>query len=221
MEPGAGMHPFIQIGLLGIDMPVEMDDADLAIAEMPADPSHRWEADRMVAAQDDREGAAGKHVGHPFGDLIETLLVVGGNREDVSDIAQANLLAEIDAHLVVVRGVQRRDAADALRTEPRARSIGGAAVVGNAQHGNVIVADLIHILQVGSLHEGVDAGVVRQFTAREGGNPPVHDACRSIEPEVAGPVHLRLPTGQRQLTFLFKGLHPLAGMLTLKTSRVV
>ena len=101
------MHPFIQIGLLGVDMPVEMDDADLAVAEMPANASHGWEPDRMIAAQDDREGPAGKHVGDPFGDLIKTLLVVGGNREDVSDIAQANLLAQIDAHLVVVRGVQR------------------------------------------------------------------------------------------------------------------
>ena len=35
-------------------------------------------------------------------DLVETLLDVGGDREDVAGVAKRHLLAQVDAHLVVV-----------------------------------------------------------------------------------------------------------------------
>ncbi len=100
------MHPFIQVGFLGVDVAIEMDDAHLFIAQVAADAAHGGKADRMVAAENDREGTAGKNMGDALGNLIEALLVVGGNGEDIAHIAKANLFAQIDAHLIVVGRVE-------------------------------------------------------------------------------------------------------------------
>jgi hypothetical protein len=81
--------------------------SDFLLAEVAADAAHGGESDRVVAAENDREGAAGEHVGDALGDLIEALFVVGRNREDVADIAKGDLFAQIHPHFVVVRGVQR------------------------------------------------------------------------------------------------------------------
>jgi hypothetical protein len=67
-------------------------------------------------------------VRHRAGDLVEGLFDIGGNREDVADIAQRHLLAQIDAHLVIVGRVERGDLAHALRSETCARPVGGAAI---------------------------------------------------------------------------------------------
>jgi hypothetical protein len=55
----------------------------------------------------------GEDVAHGVGDLVEGLFQVGGDGEHVAGVAHRHLLAQVDAHLVVVRGVQRGDAADA------------------------------------------------------------------------------------------------------------
>ena len=100
------MHPFVQVDLLGVDMAVEVDDAYFLVAEVAADPTHGGKADRVVSAENDREGAAGEHVGDAFGDLVEALLVVGGNGEDVADVAEGDLFTQVHPHFVVVRGVE-------------------------------------------------------------------------------------------------------------------
>ena len=100
------MHAFVEVDLLGIDVAIEMDDAHLLVAQVAADAAHGGEADRMVAAEDDREGATGEHVGDAFGDLVKRLFVVGRDREDVTDIAELDLLAQIHAHFVVVGRVE-------------------------------------------------------------------------------------------------------------------
>ena len=61
----------------------------------------------MVAPENDREGPAGEHVGDAFGDLVEALLVVGRDRKNVTHIAEGDLFAQVNPHLVVVRGVKR------------------------------------------------------------------------------------------------------------------
>ena len=107
MEPRAGVHPLIKVDLLGVDVAIEMDDSHFFVAEMATHPTHRGETDRVVATEDDREGAAREDVGDAFGDLIEALFVVGRDREDVTHIAEGDLFTQVDPHFVVVRGVKR------------------------------------------------------------------------------------------------------------------
>src|SRR5579872_2179531 len=86
----------------------------------------------------------------------------------LAGIAQRHLLAQIDAELVIVGRVERGDAPDALRPEARSRTIGGAGIEGYSDHRSVVFADVAHILDIGRLHEGVDAGKMRQLASREG-----------------------------------------------------
>ena len=57
MEPGRGVHAFIQIFFLNVDMAVEMDDAD-ALGCALRNAAHAGEADRMIAANHDWQCAA-------------------------------------------------------------------------------------------------------------------------------------------------------------------
>ena len=155
-------------------------------------------------------------MGDALGDLIEALLVVGRDGEDVADIAERDLLPQIDTHLVVVGGVERRDPADALGSEAGAGSVGGAGIVGHTHDRHVVLAHPVHILQVGGLHEGVDAREVGQFTAREGGDVAVNDALGRFKPQALGLIHFLLPAGERQTAFLLEGAHPLTGMQTFE-----
>ena len=45
-------------------------------------------------------------MGDAFGDLVKRLFVVGRDREDVTDVAELDLLAQIHAHFVVVGRVE-------------------------------------------------------------------------------------------------------------------
>ena len=92
---------------MGVDVAIEMNDSHFFVAEMATHATHRGETDRVVATEDDREGAAREHVGDAFGDLIETLFVVGRDREDVTHIAEGDLFTQVDPHFVVVWGVKR------------------------------------------------------------------------------------------------------------------
>ena len=87
------MHALVEVDLLGVDVSIEVDDADLLIAQVAANAAEGGKTDRVVATENDRKGAAGKHVGDALRDLIEALFVVGGNREDVAHIAEGDLLA--------------------------------------------------------------------------------------------------------------------------------
>ncbi len=107
MEPRTGVHPFVEIDLLGIDVAIEVDDPHLLVAEMAANTADCWKTNGVITTQENRKGSAGKDMGHPLGDLIEAFLVVGGNSEDITHITEGDLLAQIHTHLVVVRGVER------------------------------------------------------------------------------------------------------------------
>ena len=120
---------------------------------------------------------------NPARDLVEALFQIGGNGEDVARVAQRHLLAQIDADLVVIRRVERRDAADALRPEAGAGAIGGAAVERDADHRCIVFRDIAHILHIGRLQEGVDPGEMRQLArARKS-----ESFCRSGIRRRAGP----------------------------------
>ena len=102
------------------------------------------------------------------GDLVEALFQIGRDGEDVAGVAERHLLAQVDAELVIVGRVERRDAADALRPEAGAGPVGGAGIEGNADDRRVVFADVADVLDIGRLQEGVDAGEMRQLAAREG-----------------------------------------------------
>ncbi len=66
----------------------------------------------------------------------------------------------------------------------------------HAQDRHIELADAVHVFDVGRLHEGVDARVVGQFTAGEGGDAPVDDALSRLEPMAQALIHLLLPAGE-------------------------
>src|SRR5437879_10212706 len=104
---------------------------------------------------------------YALGDLVEALFEIGRDGEDVTGIAQRHLFAQVDTELVIVRRVERRDAADALRAEAGSGPVGGAAVERNAHDSCVISADIADILDIGRLQESVYARKMRQLAARE------------------------------------------------------
>ena len=91
--------------------------------------------------------------------------------------------------------------------------------MGNAHHRHVKFADPIHILEIGRLHEGVDARVMGQLTARKGGDIAVHDAVGRFQSQALGLIHLLLPSGEGQALLFFQGRHPLTGMAALEAPR--
>src|SRR5215471_19775169 len=106
----------------------------------------------------------------------------------------ASYLAQIDAELVIVGRVERRDAADALRPEARARAIGGARVERDADDGGVILGDVADVLHIGSLEKRVDAGKMRQLAASEGGDRLVGQALGARQAHVERPLLLLAPS---------------------------
>ena len=74
MEPRTCVHPLVQVDFLGVDVSIEVDDSHFFVAEMATDPTHCGKTDRVIPAENDREGATGKNVGDAFRDLIEALL---------------------------------------------------------------------------------------------------------------------------------------------------
>ena len=77
VEPRRRVHALVEVGLLRVDVAVEVDDAEVA-RHVLRDAAHRRIADRVVATEDDREGAAGVDVRDGLADLVEGLLDVGG-----------------------------------------------------------------------------------------------------------------------------------------------
>nr|WP_197946047.1 hypothetical protein [Phytohabitans suffuscus] len=199
------MHPLVEVGLLGVDVPVEVDDAQVAV-EVLGHPAHGGVADRVVAAEHHRERARGVDVTDRLGDLVERLLDVRRDGEDVAEVRDRDRLAQVDAELEGVRAVQRGDLADALRAEAGARAVRGAAVEGRAEHRHVVLAAAAHVLQVGRLEERVDAGEVRQLAAAERGDATVHDGVRAGQAELEAAGDLLVPLGGGQLRLALHGV---------------
>ena len=185
-------------------MTIEMHDPD-AFGRAFRDPAHCRIADGMVAADDDRHGPGRKDMRTGTTDLIEALFDIAGNGEDIAGIAQRHLFAQIDSHFIVVGRVERRNLAQALRPETRPRTIGRAPIEGHAQHGRVILADLLHILRIGRLQEGVDPGVMRQFPAREGRDRLVVQRIRSGQAHAQGPGLFLVPFAFGQFRLVHHG----------------
>ena len=202
MEPRGGVHPLVEVGLLGVHVPVEVDDPEVAAAEVRGDAAGGRVADGVVAAEHHGERPAGVDVRDGLGDLVERLLDVARDGEDVAQVGDGDRLAQVDAQLEAVRAVQRGDLADALWAEPGAGAVGGAAVERGAEHGDVVLAAAAHVLQVRRLEERVDPGEVRQLAAGERGDAAVDDGvgARQAQLQAAGDLLLVLRGGQGGLS---------------------
>ena len=178
--------------------------------------AHRRVADRVIAAEHDRKGAARVDVTDGLADLVERLLDVRRDSEDVADVADRDRLAQVDAELEAVRTVERRDLADALGTEARARAVRGAAVVRGAEDRYVVRAALAHILQVGGLEEGVDAGEVGQLAAAERRDRPIDDRVGALQAEFETAGDLALVGGLRNQRLRLDGVARLGAVLVVE-----
>ena len=76
---------------------------------------------------------------------------------------------------------------------------------GRAEHRDVVLAAAAHVLQVGRLEEGVDAGEVRQLAAGEGRDALVDDGVRAGQAELEAAGDLLLPLGGGQLGLALDG----------------
>ena len=221
VKPWAGVHPLVQVCFLGVHMAVKVDDAHFVVAQMAADPPQCGETDGVVSPEDDGKGPGGKHVGHPLGDLIEGLFVAAGKGENIPHVAEGDLLPKVHAHFIVVGGVEGRHLADALGAEACSRAIGGAAVVGNPHHGNVMASHLMHVFQVGRLQKGVDPCKMGQLPPGEGGNAAIPDAVGSVQAESMTPFHLLLPARLGKPLLFGQGLKAFPGRKPLKRTAIV
>ena len=161
MKPGRGMHAFVEIGLLCIDMTVEVQDAEFLAVHILSHPSHSRKSQRMVSPQDYWKGPARIDMADSFTDLVKGLLDIAWNGEYVAEIAHGNGLPEIHAKLKTIGAVQRGDLADALWTESGTGSIGGPAIERRPENRNVVFPALADILDIRRFGEGIDAGEVR------------------------------------------------------------
>jgi hypothetical protein len=94
-------------------------------------------------------------------DLIEGFLEIGGDREDVTEVAHCHLLAQIDADFKIIGRVEGGNSADALWPKASTGPKRGAAVEGYAENCRIVLADITNILDIGRLEEGIDPGVMR------------------------------------------------------------
>jgi len=56
------VHPLVEVGFLGVDVAVEVDDAEVATVQVFGDGSGGRKTDRVVATRHHRKGAAGVDV---------------------------------------------------------------------------------------------------------------------------------------------------------------
>ena len=94
-------------------------------------------------------------------DLIEGFLEIGGDREDVTEVAHRHLLTQIDADFEIIRRVEGGNPTDALWPEASTGAKRGAAVEGYAEDCRIVLADIANVLDIGRLEEGIDPGIMR------------------------------------------------------------
>ena len=193
-----GVHPLVEVRLLGVDVAVEVDDPDVAV-EVRRQPADRREPDRVVAAEHDRHRTALDDVRHRLADLVEGLLQVGRDGEDVSEVDHVQLLAQVHPELVGVGAEQVGRAPDALGAEPRAGAVGRTRVERHPEERDLGVSDVVHVLHERRLEEGPGlAREVRQLAAHEGRDASVDDRRCGLEPMGEPAVDLLLEPLLRQ-----------------------
>ena len=187
------VHPLVVVVLGQIEMAVEVDDADVAV-EARGDAADIGVADGVVAAEHDGEDGPLVDIADRLVDLIEGLFDVGRDDRDVPDVDHVERFQDVDAHLEVVAAVERGHGPHGARPEAGARAVGRAAVKRRADDGDVLSAELAHVVQEGARGKG--AAVVKTETEPvEQGDGAVADALRRRQPmlqiELEQLLHLR------------------------------
>ena len=165
------MHAFVEIGLLCIHMPIEVNDAELASIQILGDSPHGRKAKGMVSAKHDGQRATGIDVRDPLADLIERLFDVAGNGKHVAEIAHGNGFPKIHAEFEAIGSIQCRNFANALWAESCAGPIGCAAIERRSENGHIVLAAFAYVFDVRRFDKGVDPGEVGEFSPAERGNP--------------------------------------------------
>ncbi len=148
-------------------------------------------ADGVVPTEHDRHDALLRDVRHCLADLVERLLQVARDGEHVADVDDVELLAEIDAGLVVVCAEEVGRPPDSLRAEPGAGPVGGARVERHAEDRDLGVVDLVDVLDERTFQErAAFAREVRLLAADERRDGPVVDGRRGLEAEAQAALDL-------------------------------
>src|SRR5688572_17064846 len=113
----SGVHSLIHGCLGSVDVPIEVDDAQLAL-DMLRDRLRVRESDAVITADNDRKCPRVQNVRQPKINLIKGLLDIRWNHEDVASVSDRDLLEQIHAKIRTVLVVQSRYASDRLRAEP-------------------------------------------------------------------------------------------------------
>src|SRR5262245_19293813 len=156
-EPRGGMHTLVHVLLLNVDMPIDVDDTDIAL-NMWRDPAHIGETEAVITATDYWEYARSVDVRDCFRDLTERFFNIPWYDENVAGIAEVKFLIEVDPSVKPVTVIECRDPADCLRTKARAGPVCGRGVKWGTDKRGLVLADLADILTVRCLHKRIYAG---------------------------------------------------------------
>lgn len=135
----------------GVGMRIEMDDADIPVAEHVGHGGGSGPGDRVIPAEHKRHDAAS-------GDLVDTGTDIGVACRCVSvrtmrvtEVDDVEMVEDLDAEIEVVRARLMGSSSDRSRTESGPGAIGGREVEWGADHCNIGTPP-VEILGIG--HEG-------------------------------------------------------------------
>ncbi len=132
----------VEVGIPGIQVGVEVHERDRA---MPSrDGLEHRQRDRVVAADRHYPAVAADQVGGVAADLPHGRRDVERRDRDVAGVGDLHGLERCEAELDVVAGAQvSRGLAHRRRPEACSRAVGRPGVEWHAQHGDVVVGDLV------------------------------------------------------------------------------
>jgi hypothetical protein len=120
-----------ELGVAGVGVRVEVDHRDAAPADVPRHPGRVGQRNRVVAAQDHRDGAAGTRLEHGFLEPPQGQLGVARRHLHVTGIGDAEFHQRVDAQREVRAGAVVRQVIgepDRLRAEPGTGPVRGSPV---------------------------------------------------------------------------------------------
>ncbi len=203
VEPGRRVHALVEVGLLRVDVAVEVDDAEVPAVEVLRHTSHGREADRVVAAEHDRERAARVDVARrPCVIWSNVFSMFAGMVKMSPRSHDRDRFTQVDAELEAVRRRRARRSCGcpaarsacrsdrsyrrrtARRGSRRRTRRSGARPRGRAPS-----------------EKGVDAGEVRQLAAAERRDALVDDGVGARQAELEAARDLLLPLRRRYERF--------------------
>src|SRR3954452_11881975 len=140
----------------GVCMGVEMADADLAHAVMSGHAGRARPGDRVVATEHDRDDPATRNLEHALLDGCSRRFPHAVGDHSVAEVHRRHVVEHLDLKVEVVGAGAIGQRAQRARAEPRARTVGRAAVPRRSDDRDVDPAggQLVGICHPGQLAEG-------------------------------------------------------------------